>query len=123
MPYDRALIAEILSQIDKAIAQLIEWNVDVNDGDDYLRSPEGMKTLAASCMLLEAIGEGVKKIDDRTNGAVFALCPDIPWADVIGMRNHIAHGYFDIDADIVYDVITNDIANLQDSIRFLREII
>lgn len=61
MPYDRALILEILSQLDKAITQLIEWNADVKDGDDYLCSPEGMKTLAASCMLLEAIGEGVKK--------------------------------------------------------------
>lgn len=38
--------------------------------------------------------------------------PEIPWADVIGMRNHIAHGYFDIDGDIVFDVVKNNLVDL-----------
>ncbi len=40
------------------------------------------------------------------------MYPKIPWTDVIGMRNHIAHGYFDIDGDIVFDVVKNNLDDL-----------
>lgn len=79
-----------------------------------------MKTLAASSMLLAAIGEGLKKIDRRTSGSFLTLRDEIPWSDVMGMRDHIAHGYFDIDAEIVCDVIKNDLAELREAIVFLR---
>ena len=61
-----------------------------------------MKNLAASCMLIEAIGEGIKRINELTQSKLLAERPEIPWVDVIGIRNHIAHGYFDIDGDIVF---------------------
>ena len=56
----------LLHQIHNAILQLKEWNKDVLSSDDYYCSPEGMKNLAASCMLIEAIGESVKQIDKIT---------------------------------------------------------
>ena len=68
-----------------------------------------MKTLAADCMLIEAIGEGIKRIDERTNQQLLVLRPEIPWNAVKGMRNHIAHGYFDINTDHVWDVVKNDL--------------
>lgn len=119
MSYDKYLIDHILTQIDDAIEHLVQWNVTITSGDDYLCSPDGMKTLAASSMLLEAIGEGIKKIDKRTKGTLLAMKPDIPWEDIMGMRDHIAHGYFDIDADIVFDVINNDLMPLREAIRSL----
>lgn len=82
-----------------------DWNKDIQNVDDYYSTPEGMKNLAASCMLIEAIGEGVKQIDKLTQSRLLDERPEIPWQDVIGIRNHIAHGYFDIDGDIVLDVI------------------
>ena len=42
----------------------------------------------------------------------------IPWQDVIGIRNHIAHGYFDIDGDIVLDVIKNNLDDLLAAIEY-----
>lgn len=98
-------IAGTLLQIKKAIEQLQDWNKDIQNVDDYYSTPEGMKNLAASCMLIEAIGEGVKQIDKLTQSRLLDERPEIPWQDVIGIRNHIAHGYFDIDGDIVLDVI------------------
>lgn len=123
MSYNKYLIREILSQINLAIGNLKEWNADINCSDDYLSSPEGMKTLAASCMLLETIGECVKTVDRKTSGVLFALRPDIPWSDIIGMRNHIAHGYFDLDADIIFDVIQNHLDDLKSAIDFLAEVL
>lgn len=76
-----------------------------------------MKNLAASCMLIEAIGEGVKQIDKFTDSKLLIERPEIPWKDVIGIRNHIAHGYFDIDGDIVFDVVKNNLDSLQEAIE------
>ena len=77
-----------------------------------------MKNLAATCMLIEAIGEGVKQIDKFTDSKLLIERPEIPWKDVIGIRNHIAHGYFDIDGDIVFDVVKNNLDSLQEAIEY-----
>lgn len=74
-------------QIRTAIVQLQEWNVDVMSVDDYYCSQEGMKNLAASCMLIEAIGEGIKQIDKLTSSNLLKERSEIPWVDVIGIRN------------------------------------
>ena len=111
-------IAGTLLQIKKAIVQLQDWNKDIQNVDDYYSTPEGMKNLAASCMLIEAIGEGVKQIDKLTQSRLLDERPEIPWQDVIGIRNHIAHSYFDIDGDIVLDVIKNNLDELLAAINY-----
>ena len=111
-------IAGTLLQIKKAIVQLQDWNKDIQNVDDYYSTPEGMKNLAASCMLIEAIGEEVKQIDKLTQSRLLDERPEIPWQDVIGIRNHIAHGYFDIDGDIVLDVIKNNLDELLAAINY-----
>lgn len=82
-------IHSMFSQIRNAILQLQSWNADTNSPDDYYTSPEGMKNLAASCMLIEAIGEGIKRIDNISQSKLLVKRPEIPWIDVMGMRNHI----------------------------------
>lgn len=72
-------------------------------------------------MLIEAIGEGIKRLDERTNGQLLPLRPEIPWQAVKGMRNRIAHGYFDINTDHVWDVITNDLHPLRKATEFFLE--
>lgn len=111
-------IKGLFLQIENAIQQLKDWNVNILSSDDYYSSPEGMKNLAASCMLIEAIGEGVKQIDKFTDSKLLIERPEIPWKDVIGIRNHIAHGYFDIDGDIVFDVVKNNLDSLQEAIEY-----
>ena len=115
------VVKDLLGQIHDAIVQLQEWNQQISSVDDYLVSAEGTKTLAASCMLIEAIGEGVKKIDGRTSGNLLINRPKIPWQQVMGMRNHIAHGYFDINAELVWDVIKNDLQPQLQAVDFFTE--
>ncbi|MBP5338176.1 MAG: DUF86 domain-containing protein [Prevotella sp.] len=115
------VVEDQLEQIKESIGLLQEWNKELRSVDDLLMSSSGMKTLAADCMLIEAIGESVKRIDEKTNGQLFALRPEIPWNQVKGMRNHIAHGYFDINTDYVWDVIQNDLLPLQEAIDYLHK--
>lgn len=58
---ERNRVKSTLEQIRTAIIQLREWNEGVNSADDYYMSSDGMQKLAANCMLIEAIGEGIKK--------------------------------------------------------------
>lgn len=111
-------ILETLRQIKEAILLLQEWNREVSNADDYLLSANGMKNLAASCMLIESIGEGFKKIDKDSNSQLLSLWPSIPWKAVMGMRNQIAHGYFNIDAEIVFDTVKNDLEPLLQATLF-----
>ncbi|MBP9842217.1 MAG: DUF86 domain-containing protein, partial [Simkaniaceae bacterium] len=37
---------------------------------------------------------------------------DIPWREVIGMRNQLIHGYFDISSQIIWSTVTKDIPKL-----------
>lgn len=107
-----------LKQIRQAIEQLQEWNAAKTSSDDYLTSPEGMKDLAASCMLIEAVGEGFKNIDKLTAGTLLPLRPEYPWKEVKGIRDKIAHGYFDIDADIIFESVKYDLPELLPAIDF-----
>lgn len=113
-----AIVNDMLGQIRRAILDLQQWNENIKDADEWLSSPDGMKTLAANCMLLEAIGEGFRNIDERTHKQLLVSRPEIPWREVIGMRNHIAHGYFDINTDLVWDVIQNDLGSLLEATDF-----
>ena len=116
-------VKSTLEQILTAISQLKEWNAEVNSAEDYYMSSGGMQKLAANCMLIEAIGEGINQIDKVTNGEFLPLRPEIPWLDVMGMRNHIAHGYFNIDGDLVFSTIKNDLDALQKAIEYFLQIL
>ena len=106
---------DILYQIRDAIKNLILWNEGVEDMNDLLKSSNGMQALAGNCMLIMAIAEGFKKIDKYTEGQLLGLRPERPWKQVFGLRNRIAHGYFDIDIDIISQVINDDLLPLLDA--------
>ena len=110
-----------LEQIRNAIRQPQQWNASLKSAEEFVLTPDGMKTLAANCMLIGAIGEGVKKIDNLTNQQLLVHRQEIPWRQIKDMRNHIAHGYFDINTDFVWDVIQNVLQPLLEAIDYFIE--
>ena len=110
------VVEDLLEQIHHAILDLKEWNKDVDNPDAWLMSADGMKTLAANCMI-----EGFKKIDTMTKKQLLPTRPEIPWKQVMGMRDHIAHGYFDINSDLVWDTIQNDLTPLQTAVEYFKK--
>ena len=115
------VVEDMLKQIRESIHNLGLWNAPYSDVNEMLISPDGVKTLAADCMLIEAIGEGFKRIDERTNQMLLPSRPEIPWKAVKGMRDHIAHGYFDINNELVWDVVKNDLPDLRDAVDYFLE--
>jgi uncharacterized protein with HEPN domain len=45
--------------------------------------------------------------------------PDIPWTQIIGMRNILVHRYFGIDEDIVWTAINKDLPALKQKVKVL----
>lgn len=109
---------DTLIQIKEAIQNLKEWNEGITDMNDLLKSHNGMQALAGNCMLIMAVGEGFKKLDKITDGQLLLKRPEVPWKQVFGLRNRIAHGYFDIDVEIISDVINNDLDPLLEATEF-----
>lgn len=101
-----------LKSIEATIKYAIEWNQDITSVNDYYTSPTGMQLLTANCTLITAIGEGVNRINRVMPDFLESNFPNIPWLDIIGMRNRVAHGYFELDADVVFDAVKKDIPHL-----------
>ena len=65
---------------------------------------------------IEIIGESANKITDELK----STHDEIPWQDIVSMRNHLIHGYFNIDLDVVWSTVNEDLPFL---IRSLEKII
>lgn len=59
--------------------------------------------------LVQIIGEAASRVSDDLR----QRHPEIPWRHVVGMRNRVVHGYFEVDLDLLWDVITLDIPKLR----------
>jgi uncharacterized protein with HEPN domain len=110
--YDKLLIFEALQNMEEMLQPLLEGTSDITTVNDLLISPEGVLRLRGICMSLQTVGETVKSIDKRTNGTLLPNYPEIDWRNVMRMRDIIAHHYFDINADLVFDTLRQDVPNL-----------
>ncbi len=116
-----AIIYETLKNIEIAINRLMERSKEIHDVNDYLTSPIGMEKLDAACMVLIALGESVKTLDKLTEKKLLPTFPSIDWKGVMGVRDIIAHHYFEVDPDAVFDIIKNDLEPLKQAINFFKE--
>ncbi|MEY2335149.1 HepT-like ribonuclease domain-containing protein [Acidithiobacillus ferrianus] len=69
------------------------------------------RTQQAVIMNLIIVGEAATKVMD-TYPEFAEGHPEIPWRSMRGMRNRIAHGYFDINLDVVWDTVQTALPEL-----------
>jgi uncharacterized protein with HEPN domain len=115
------IVLHTLNQIELAIDRLQERTQSVRTVDDFLSTPGGMEKLDAACMVLIAIGESIKNLDKVSEGKLLPTYPSIPWKKVMGIRDIMAHHYFEIDADVVFEVINKELEPLKKAILFFKE--
>ena len=63
--------------------------------------------------LLEIVGEAAAGVSDETRQQT----PHIPWLMIVGMRNRLIHGYDQIDLDILWKTLTQDLHSLIDDLN------
>ncbi len=59
-------------------------------------------------MTIEIIGEAASRVSPKGKDRF----PDLPWDDIVGMRNRLIHGCFDVDLDQVWLTVTRDLPPL-----------
>jgi uncharacterized protein with HEPN domain len=117
------LLVERLQLALTALERIPRRFASITQPNDFLTSEAGVERMDSICMILIAAGEEFKKIDRQTGGKLFARYPQVQWRGAIGLRDVLAHGYFDVDAEQLYticrDRIPGLIATLQQMIHDL----
>ena len=119
--HDEELLYYSLKRIASTIERIIDNSKAIDDSQYYVFSPAGMERLESTCMLLLAIGESIKGIDKMTQKQLLANYPEVDWKGAMGIRDIIAHHYFDIDESIVFDVVKNKLPKMLETINKMIE--
>lgn len=103
------------------ILQMKEASADIlnyMEGLDRESFMSDKRTQQAVIMNLVILGEAATKIMEHCPAFV-EHHPNIAWKNMKGMRNRVAHGYFDINLDIVWDTATSAIPTLNTDLTIL----
>ena len=111
--FDQEIVMDSLLKIRKAIETIEERSAVISDLNALLCTPNGMMRIAVICMNLIALGEAVKGLDKQTHGELLPKYPEVYWSGVMRMRDKIAHHYFEIDTDVVFRTIQEDIPQMK----------
>ncbi|MFQ3634055.1 DUF86 domain-containing protein [Roseiflexus sp.] len=94
------------------VQDMLESIQKVEDYSGHLTSEEFFvdgKTQDAVIRNLEIIGEAARRIPDE----IQQRHADIPWTQVVGLRNRLVHGYFVVDLTIVWEICKHDLPRLR----------
>jgi uncharacterized protein with HEPN domain len=110
---DWEIIVDMLQQIAETLERIRWAFAPVSTPDLLGNSVEGLEKLDAISMKLLAIGEILKKIDQKTNKLLFSQYPEIDWTGFIGLRDVIAHGYYNIDPIRIFEICSKETEPLE----------
>ena len=99
---------DLLNFVERQTAFIIRTTESVKTYHDFLLSDTAMVLFNSTCMCLQTIGETIRQIDNRTRGQLFAHYEEIPWRQIIGMRNIISHEYLSVDPELVLSIVREE---------------
>lgn len=82
-------------------------------GMDYDSFCHDDKALYAVIRALEIIGEAARQIPDEARGAH----PEVPWREIMGMRNKLTHEYFGVNTEVVWKTVQEDLPIIIPALR------
>ena len=97
---DRIRLQHMLDAAEEAIAFLDHASQETLEQD--------RKLLLAIVKDIEIIGEAASKVSGESQHST----PNIPWPQIISMRNRLTHAYFDIDIETVWKTVNEDLPPL-----------
>lgn len=101
MPRDDELyLSHMLETARKAVAKTQGISREVYDEEENLR--------LALAHLVQILGEAAGHVTSETQAAH----AEIPWREIIGMRHKIVHDYMNLDEDVLWEVVTQDLKPL-----------
>jgi uncharacterized protein with HEPN domain len=114
---DAQLLVERLTSILEALERIPRRFADIKTPSDFTDSEAGIDRMDAICMILIAVGEELKALDQRTDGNLFISYPEVNWRGVVGVRDFLAHGYFRVNTEQLFGICQDDVPALIETIR------
>lgn len=118
---EKELVKNILEQMILSCVRVEKRFSTIHSINDFLDTEEGIEKLDAICMQIIALGESVKNLDKITHKTLLSRYPQIVWSEVAGMRDIISHHYFDLNAEIVFEVCQNHIKPLKNTLEMIQQ--
>jgi len=109
------MILSTLEDIKYSLELIKERCKDIKSSDDFLEDENGLIKLDSVSMRLLAIGEGFKNVDKLSEHKLLTNYPSIPWKQVKGIRDILSHHYFDLDAEVIFNICKDDLQKLLDT--------
>ncbi|NCQ70116.1 MAG: DUF86 domain-containing protein [Microcystis aeruginosa W13-15] len=111
---DRSLLFELLLELEEAIRRIERRFTQIQKADDFIADDDGLDRLdGISIMMLIAISENIRRLDRLMGESLANRYPEIPWSEIKGIRNILAHDYFDIDPEEIYRICREDLEILK----------
>jgi uncharacterized protein with HEPN domain len=119
--YNRSLLLELFLEIEEAIRRIERRFAGIQSPADFTRNDDGLDRLDGISMMLIAISENIRRIEKTINNQLEDEDPSIDWESIKGIRNILAHDYFNIDPDEIYVICSHDLVHLKQAISQLRK--
>jgi uncharacterized protein with HEPN domain len=108
---------EILRQILISVQTIERRTSSIQTPDDFLKNGRNQEKLDAVCMQLIALGESIKNLDKVTHKTLLKKYPQFEWSSAMGMRDILSHHYFDLNSEIVFQVVKEEIPKLKSIVK------
>lgn len=106
----------IVSYIQTAIDEMElaeKMSEPIVEPDDFGKNLNGMTIFRACSMSIQCITENFIKVRNNTKSGFFKKYNTIPWKEVFGMRNFIAHEYANVDEEAIFTTLKTDLPALK----------
>lgn len=106
----------IVSYIKTAIDEMElaeQMSEPIIEPDDFGKNLNGMTIFRACSMSIQCITENFTKVRNLTKSGFFKKYSTIPWKEVFGMRNFIAHEYANVDEEAIFTTLKTDLPALK----------
>ena len=113
---DPELAQDILANIMTAIARIERRFEGIDGPDAFVMDDFGIDRLDGITMMLIAMGEQLKRLDPALDFDLAERYPEVDWKGAKRIRDFLSHHYFTIDAEIIFDICQNKLADLKRAI-------